>query len=129
MGLVPRARGQCRTTDPGFEEFRSWLSRRSGSGLDIPLLGRRRRDQAVPDRLLSRKLALAAYRVGLLSGRFLGRLLVEPTSTHFPEQTFALHLLLQHAQRLFDVVVADEYLHQFDPRIAPDTRGRCLPRQ
>jgi hypothetical protein len=30
---------------------------------------------------------------------------------HFPENTFALHLLLERFQRLVDVVVTDENLH------------------
>lgn len=33
------------------------------------------------------------------------------TGFHFPEQTFALHLLLERAQGLFDVVIADDDLY------------------
>jgi len=29
---------------------------------------------------------------------------------HFPEQAFPLHLFLEHAERLIDIVVPDEYL-------------------
>lgn len=33
------------------------------------------------------------------------------TGFHFPEQTFALHLLLQRAQSLFNIVIADDDLY------------------
>ena len=33
------------------------------------------------------------------------------TGFHFPEQAFALHLLLQRAQSLLDIVIADDDLY------------------
>jgi hypothetical protein len=34
------------------------------------------------------------------------------TELHLPENTLALHLLLEHFQRLVDIVVADENLRE-----------------
>ena len=72
-------------------------------------------DQSLPDRLLARELARAAYRLGLFSCGFLRRLLIKPTTLHLPEDAFALHLLLQDTERLIDIVVSDEHLQRFDP--------------
>ena len=46
-----------------------------------------------------------------LAGFLLGRLLEMLTGFHFPEQAFALHLLLQRAQGLLDIVIADDDLY------------------
>jgi len=46
-----------------------------------------------------------------LAGFFLGRLFKRLTRFHFPEQAFALHLLLQRAQSLLNVVIADDDLY------------------
>src|SRR5215471_11022573 len=59
---------------------------------------------------LAHQLAMPADGLGPLAGPALGRLLVVAAHFHFPEDAFALHLLLQRAQGLIDVVVADEYL-------------------
>lgn len=40
-----------------------------------------------------------------------GRLLEMVAALHLPEETFALHLLLQRFQRLIDVVIADHDLN------------------
>jgi hypothetical protein len=34
------------------------------------------------------------------------------TELHLPENTLSLHLLFKHFQRLVDIVVADENLHE-----------------
>ncbi|EKF42444.1 hypothetical protein NA8A_10293 [Nitratireductor indicus C115] len=34
-----------------------------------------------------------------------------PTHLHLTKNAFALHLLLERAERLVNIVVADEYLH------------------
>jgi hypothetical protein len=54
---------------------------------------------------------MAAHRFGLLPRLALGGLLVIAAHLHFPEDSLALHLLLQRAQGLIDVVVTDEHLH------------------
>ena len=60
---------------------------------------------------LAQQLARAADRLGLLAGPLLRRLLVAAPQLHLAEETFALHLLLEGAQRLIDVVVAYLNLH------------------
>jgi hypothetical protein len=57
------------------------------------------------------ELAGAAHGFGALAGFFLGRLLEMLAGLHFPEQAFALHLLLQRAQGLLDIVIADDDLY------------------
>lgn len=52
-----------------------------------------------------------AHGLGALAGLLLGRLLEVLTGLHFPEQTFALHLFLQRAQGLFNIVIADNDLY------------------
>ncbi len=54
---------------------------------------------------------MAAHGLGLLAGAALGRLLVVAAQLHLAEDPFALQLLLEGAQGLINVVVADEYLH------------------
>ena len=60
---------------------------------------------------LAGQLAGAAHGFGALTGFLLGRLFERLTRLHFPEQAFALHLLLQRAQGLLDVVIADDDLY------------------
>jgi hypothetical protein len=57
------------------------------------------------------QLAGAAHGFGALAGFFLGRLFKRLTRFHFPEQAFALHLLLESAQGLLDVIIADNDLY------------------
>src|SRR5690606_33344586 len=45
----------------------------------------------------------------------LGGLLVVVPELHFPENAFALQLLLQRAQRLIDIVIANNYLQAEPP--------------
>src|SRR5262249_5263653 len=61
---------------------------------------------------LAQQLAVAADRFRLLACAALGRLLVVAPQLHLPEHAFALHLLLEDAQRLIDIVVTDENLHE-----------------
>lgn len=53
----------------------------------------------------------AAHGFGALAGFLLGRLFKRLTRFHFPEQAFALHLLLESAQGLLDVIIADNDLY------------------
>jgi hypothetical protein len=59
---------------------------------------------------LARQLAGAANRFGLLAGLLFGRLLIVVAELHLAENAFALKLLLQGAQRLIHIVVANNYL-------------------
>jgi hypothetical protein len=59
---------------------------------------------------LARELARTTDRLGLFPVLALGGLLVGPPLLHFAKHAFALHLFLQHAKSLIDVVVANEYL-------------------
>jgi len=68
-------------------------------------------DQSVSNGLLTRELALSADGFSFLSRRPVRGLLIEAPSAHLPEYTFALHLPLQDATRLLDVIVSNEYLH------------------
>jgi len=63
-------------------------------------------------RLLARKLARATDRLALLPGDLLGRFLVKSSAFHLSEDAFALHLPFQGFERLINVVVANEYLHE-----------------
>src|SRR4029077_18475191 len=61
-----------------------------------------------------------------------GRLLIVTAELHFAEDPFALHFLLQDAQRLIDVVFTNENLHfdrflpcmRWRPGIVPGAIGR-----
>ena len=61
---------------------------------------------------LAGELAGAANCFRLLAGLLLGWLLVVTAQLHFAEDAFALHLLLQRAKRLINIVVTDENLHR-----------------
>ncbi len=54
---------------------------------------------------------MAADRLGLLTSAALRGLFIIASKLHFAEDAFTLHLLLQRAQRLIDIVVTDEDLH------------------
>ncbi len=54
---------------------------------------------------------MAPRRLGALAFAALGGLLEVAAAFHFPEDTLALHFLLQGAEGLVDVVVADVNLH------------------
>src|SRR5258708_36907956 len=66
---------------------------------------------------LAQELAVAAYGLGLLAGAALGRLLVVAAELHLAEHPLALPLLLERAQRLAALLVADQDL--------PATRSPC----
>ncbi len=57
---------------------------------------------------LAQKLAGAANGFGLLAGALLRRLLIAAAQLHLAENTFALHLFLQCAKRLIDIIVANQ---------------------
>jgi hypothetical protein len=57
---------------------------------------------------LAEKLAGAADGFGLLAGALLGGLLIAAAQFHLAENALALHLLLERAKRLIDIVVANQ---------------------
>jgi hypothetical protein len=61
---------------------------------------------------LAGQLANATNGFGLLTRTLLRRLFVKVAHLHFTENTFALHLLLESAESLINVVIADKYLHE-----------------
>src|ERR1700757_2237057 len=65
---------------------------------------------ALPVHALAHQLAMPTNRLGPLAGAALRRLLVVAAHFHFSEDALALHLLLQRAQGLIDIVVANEHL-------------------
>src|SRR3954463_14953328 len=60
---------------------------------------------------LALELAGAADRGGALAGALLRRLLVMTAQLHLAVDALALQLLLQRAQRLLDIIVANDDLH------------------
>ncbi len=76
---------------------------------------------------LAQELAVAAHRLGFLAGAAFGRFLVVAAELHLAKYAFALHLLLEGAQRLIDVVVANENLHE-EPLLSRPRRKRNWPR-
>src|ERR1700726_3042774 len=67
--------------------------------------------QALALQLLAGELAGAADGFRLLADSALGGLFVMAAELHLAEHALALHLLLQHLERLVDIVVTDENLH------------------
>ena len=61
---------------------------------------------------LAGQLANATNGFSLLTRTLLRRLFIKVAHLHFTENTFALHLLLESAESLINVVVADKYLHE-----------------
>ena len=62
--------------------------------------------------LLAFHLAETAHSLGLLAGLLFGRFFVIFAELHLAEQAFALHFLLEDAQRLIDVIILDGYGYQ-----------------
>lgn len=62
---------------------------------------------------LARGLAGATNSFSLFTGALFGGLFKGPAGLHFTEYAFALQLLLQNAEGLVDIVIADEYLQDF----------------
>ena len=73
-----------------------------------PRLGLRHRQQAFALRELARRLLSPADALLLLARLPLGRLLVGAAPLDLAEQAFALELLLQDSESLFNIVVANE---------------------
>jgi hypothetical protein len=71
----------------------------------------RRGQQALALELLAGELAGAANGLGLLTRLLLGGLLVMAAELHLAENTLALQLLLESAESLIDIIVANENLH------------------
>src|SRR5215813_6202504 len=67
-------------------------------------------DQAFALGLFPGSLARASDGFRLLAGLALGRFLIRLATLHLTKNALALHLLLEHAESLIDVVVANEYL-------------------
>jgi hypothetical protein len=65
--------------------------------------------------LLASELALPAHAFGGLAIALLGGLFVGAARPHFAEHALALHLLLQNADSLFDIVVPDDNLQIVSP--------------
>jgi len=79
------------------------------------------RDEALALRALAGELTGAAHGLGLLARLLLGGLLVVVAELHLAEDTLPLELLLQGAQRLIHIVIANNYL-QAEP---PSCRQNC----
>ena len=60
---------------------------------------------------LAHQLTNATGRFGGFAGATLGRLFIRTAVLHLAEHTFALQLLFQNAQRLFNIVVSYGYVH------------------
>ena len=60
---------------------------------------------------LAHQLANATSRFGGFAGAALGRLFIRTAVLHLAEHAFALQLLFQNAQRLFNIVVSYGYVH------------------
>lgn len=73
----------------------------------------------------ARELAGAAHGFGALTRLLLGRLLEMRAAFHFAEKAFTLHLFLQRAKRLLDIIVADDDLYDGSISIG---LGRLNPR-
>jgi hypothetical protein len=67
-------------------------------------------EQALALHLFAGELAGAAESLAFFANSSFGRFLISPSALHLPKYALALHLFLQNAQRLFDVVIADDYL-------------------
>ena len=63
-------------------------------------------------RAFAGKLVCTADRLGFLPRPLLRRLLIGAATLHLPEDALTLHFFLERAQRLIDVIVANEYLNQ-----------------
>ncbi len=71
-----------------------------------------------------RKLSRTTNSLGFLPRFFLRWLFKICPGFHFPEQAFALHLFLQRAQRLLDIIVADGNLNNGQLSIVYLAAGR-----
>jgi hypothetical protein len=69
------------------------------------------RNQTFALHTLARQLTNATDGFSFFASTLLGWLFVKVAHFHFAENAFALHLFLERAKRLINIVVADEYLH------------------
>lgn len=60
---------------------------------------------------LTQQFAIAAHRFSLFARPTFRGLLEITTQLHFTENPFTLHFLLQRAQGLIDIIVADDHMH------------------
>ncbi len=72
---------------------------------------------------LARQLAGATNGLGLFTRTLFRRLLVKVAHLHFTEDAFTLHLLLESAESLIDIVIANEYLHECSVSLFVERRG------
>jgi hypothetical protein len=70
------------------------------------------REQAFALQALTGQLAGAADGFRLLAGLLLGGLFVMAAELHLAENALALHLFLEGLERLIDVIVANDNLHE-----------------
>src|ERR1043165_3829 len=82
----------------------------TGLAFCVEQLFLRIRNESLADRLLARQLPAAADRFGLFPVLPLGWLFVGLALLHLAKHAFALHFLFQDAERLADVVVANQNL-------------------
>src|SRR5262245_2328958 len=81
------------------------------------------RQQAIALQSLARDLAGAANGFCLCPDLPLRGFLIMAAESHLAENAFALHLLFQHPQRLVDIVVTDENLHECSSSMQTDGLG------
>src|SRR5204862_3828047 len=105
---------------------RAWQRTAAPAGHLVFVLLRRRCDQPVSDRLLARQLAPAAHRFGLLARCAIRRLLIETPPLHLAEYAFPLHLFLEDAKSLVDIVVADENVQIFYSGLDCSVAAKCF---
>jgi hypothetical protein len=94
---------------------REW--RRPGGSAGRHLLSFGGGDKSFALSLLARELAGSSDRFAPFPCRLFRRLLVKSPTFHLAKHTFALHPLLEHAERLIDIVVADEDLRETFPSL------------
>ncbi len=128
-GAPPARAGPCRWARSSHARARivpsaGWCRSKAGER-------RVRRSELVAFGLLLQQLAVAADGFRPLARAALGRLLVVPAHAHLAIEALALHLLLERAERLVDVVVANLDLDQgaLSLRLpdARDVNDRALP--
>jgi len=74
---------------------------------------------------LASELAGATNRFSFFPVRLFGRLLVKSSTLHLAKHAFALHFLLEHTERLIDIVVADEDLQETFPFVKSRADKNC----
>src|SRR6266566_7918322 len=96
---------------------------RRPTGRGLPLF--RHGDQAFALRLFPGRLARTSDGFRLLAGLALGRFFIRLATLHLTKNALALQLLFEDPERIFDIVVANEYPQMFSDRAAAVfVRGR-----